>query len=298
VTRTDPLVSAVVVNWNGGDTVVACLRSLLQHPPSVPWEAIVVDNASTDGSIERIRAELPWVRVIANARNRGLAAANNQGLLASRAPYALISNPDVLYRDGAVDALVDLMQRRPRAAFAFARMRDADGRGATCVGDLPTLPEALVGRWLGRAANSARGNGDGVARGFWWHGWDHGDETRVGHGIEACYLVRRDAVAEIGLQDEEFRLDWEGVEWCARARDAGWEVWFCPAAAVVHIGGVTLKQVPVRWVVWSHRGMWRYFRRRVPRPARPLLAGAIALRATVKLAAVAVDARGMYDRQH
>src|SRR3954452_13554921 len=103
----DPVISAVVVNWNGGDLVVDCLRSLLEHPPSVPLEVVLVDNASSDGSVERVRAELPEVRVIANARNLGLAAGNNQGIQASTAPFVLISNPDVLYDGGAVDQLHD-----------------------------------------------------------------------------------------------------------------------------------------------------------------------------------------------
>jgi GT2 family glycosyltransferase len=288
-----PVISAIVVNWNGGDALLQCLRSLHEHPPSVPWEAIVVDNGSHDGSVERVREELPAVRVIANSHNRGLPAANNQGLLASNAPFALISNPDVLYRPGAVDALHDLLQRRERAAFAFAKMRYPDGTLQTTAGDLPTLREALVGRWLGRRARNGR---PVEMTGYWWHGWAHDAEARVGHGLEACYLVRRDAVVCIGLQDERFRLDWEGVDWAARARDSGWEAWFTPDAEVVHIGGVTLQQVPFRWVVSSHRGMYRYFAGRVSLPARPVVASAITLRAAMKLAAVAVDARGTYDR--
>jgi GT2 family glycosyltransferase len=230
-----------------------------------------------------------------NDENRGLAAANNQGLVASGAPFALISNPDVLYQPGAVDALLDLHRRRERCAFAFARMRDPDGTLQTTAGDLPTLGEALVGRWLGRLHRRGR---PAEQRGYWWHGWRHDTEAKVGHGLEACYLVRRAAIAEIGPQDERYRLDWEGVEWTARGYDRGWEAWFCPDAEVVHLGGVTVRQVPFRWVVSSHRGMYRYFRTRVPRTTRPLVAAAIGVRATVKLAAVALDPRGVYDRAH
>ncbi len=287
-----PTIGVVVVNWNGGDAVVECLRSLAESPPSVEWEAILVDNASSDGSVERIQTELPWVRVIANERNRGLAAANNQGIVASRAPFVLISNPDVLYRRGAIDALHALMRRRPRAAFAVARLRDRDGALQTSAGDLPTLREAL----LGRAVALRRGR-DGAKRGFWWHGWEHDEEERIGHGGEACYLVRRSALDGVGLQDERFPLDWEGIEWSARVQEAGWEVWFCPEAEVVHLGGVSVRQAPYRWVVSSHRGMYRYFRPRLRLPARPFAAAAIGLRAGMKLAAAVVDAR-LYDRAH
>jgi GT2 family glycosyltransferase len=286
-----PVITAVVVNWNGGETVVECLRSLAAHPPSVPWEAILVDNASSDGSVAQVRAELPWVRVIANDRNLGLAAANNQGLRASAAPFALISNPDVFYRPGAVDALHDLMVRRERAAFAIARLRDVDGTLQISAGDLPTLREALVGRALGRGRRPRE------MRGFWWFGWDHDEEVRIGHGGEACHLVRRAAVDEIGLQDERFVLDWEGIDWSARAGAAGWEIWFCPAADVVHHGGLTLRQAPYRWVVSSHRGMYRYFRAHTPTVARPFVAAAIGARAGVKLGLATIDGR-LYDRAH
>jgi GT2 family glycosyltransferase len=287
-----PVVTAVVVNWNGGDVVVDCLRSLGEHPPSVPWEAVLVDNASSDDSVEQVRAELPWVRVIANERNAGLAAGNNQGMRASEAPFILISNPDVMYASGAVDALLDLLHRRERAAFAVARLVDRDGTLQASAGDLPTLRDALVGRWLGRRGPQR------TMQGFWWFDWDHRDERPIGHGGEACYLVRRAALQEVGLQDERFPLDWEGVDWSARVWDAGWEIWFCPDAEVVHLGGVTIRQVPYRWVVLSHRGMYRYFRTRLPRAGRPLLATAIGLRAAAKLVLAAMDARRVYELGH
>lgn len=280
------------MNWNAGEELVKCLRSLAENPPSAPWEAIVVDNASSDDSIERVQAELPWVRVIANSANRGLAAANNQGMAASHAPFLLISNPDILFHAGCVDALHDLLRRRPRAAFAVARLVYPDGRPQTSAGDLPTLTETLIGRRLGRLVRSLGGRG---GRAFWWYDWAHDEERRIGHGAEACYLVRRRAVAEIGLQDERFPLDWEGIEWSARAGESGWEIWFCPAAAATHIGGVTLGQVPYRWIVSSHVGMYQYFRSRLPAAVRPLLAGALSLRAAGKLGARAIGLR-RYER--
>src|SRR5262249_12622214 len=150
----------------------------------------------------------------------------------------------------------------------------------------------LVGRALGR-----RVKGD-ARSGFWWYGWDHDREERIGHGAEACYLVRRTAIDEVGLQDEGFHLDWEGVDWSRRVGRAGWEIWYCPQAEVVHAGGVSIRRAPYRWVVSSHRGMYRYFKKTVPYPARPLVATTIGLRAGAKLLAAAVDAGGLYDRAH
>jgi N-acetylglucosaminyl-diphospho-decaprenol L-rhamnosyltransferase len=282
----------VIVTWNAGPDLLRCLQSLQAGATATGWEAIVVDNGSTDGSIARVRAEFPAVRVIANARNRGLAAGNNQGIAASAAPFVLISNPDVLFARGAIDALLSLMSRRPSAAFAIAKLRDPDGEIQTSAGDLPSATEALLGRRL--SWQRERG---GERAGVWWHRWAHDEELPVGHGAEACYLVRRSAVAEIGLQDERFVLDWEGLEWSRRARRAGWEIWFCPSAEVTHLGGTSVRQVPVRWVLSTHYGMYRYFRGQSVTALRPLLALVVAVRAAIKVAVVTLDA-GAYRSAH
>jgi N-acetylglucosaminyl-diphospho-decaprenol L-rhamnosyltransferase len=280
-----PEVSVVIVAWNSGRELLACLRSLQRNQPSVAWEAIVVDNGSTDGSIARVRTELPWVRVIANGHNRGLAAGNNQGIAASKGQFVLISNPDVIYGPGAIDALLDLLARRERAAFAVAKLVYPDGRLQTSAGDLPSAGQALLGKRLSRWAGKPAGPR------MWWDGWAHDEECAVGHGAEACYLVRRDALGEIGLQDERFVLDWEGVDWSSRAWDAGWEVWFCPTATVAHHCGVSLRQVPGRWVASTHKGMYLYLSRRAHPLLRPLLALAVGARAVAKLAMLAGGVR-------
>jgi N-acetylglucosaminyl-diphospho-decaprenol L-rhamnosyltransferase len=278
-------VSVVIVTWNSGQPLLDCLRSLQTNPPSVPWEVVIVDNGSTDRTLARVHAEFPAVRVIENGRNRGLAAANNQGITASRSPFVLISNPDVIYPPGAIDALLELLQRRPRAAFAVANLRYPDGRLQTSVGDLPSLRHALIGRRLSRHAAT------GACHGMWWHDWAHDEERAVGHGAEACYVARKHAIDEIGLQDERFVLDWEGVEWSRRAWDAGWEVWFCPAATVTHLEGTSRKLVPARTIFSTHLGMYLYMRRRARPALRPVLAAALLLRALAALLVAAAEPR-------
>ena len=285
-------VSVIIVNWNARPALADCLASLNAHPPPGPWEAIVVDNASADGSVEWLRALDRGVRLIANRDNRGLPAANNQGIAASLGNALLICNPDVVFGPGAAAAMVDLLDRRPRAGIVVPRLQYPDGAPQTSAGDLPTLSHALRGRQAQRHRRAA-----GRPEGFWWDGWPHDEERAIGRGHEAAYVVRRAAVAEVGMQDERFPLDWEGIDWTARFRDAGWEVWLCPAAEVVHLGGASIRQVPFRWVVSSHRGMYRYFAKRRPAYWRPVLAVLIGGRAVVKLAATAAGA-AMYERGH
>lgn len=293
------LVSFVVVTWNSRGVVLDCLRSLAEHPASTPAEVVVVDNGSSDGTVAALAAAHPGrlegaeipVRVIANRTNRGLPAANNQGIVAARGDAIVICNPDTRFCRGAVDALLATLDRHPRAAFVVPRLLYTDGRQQTSAGDLPTLGEALLGR------QAQRHRSEGEPAGFWWDGWGHDEERAIGRGHEAAYVVRRAAVEEVGLQDEAYRLDWEGVDWTARMRAAGWEVWLCPDAEVVHVGGASIRQAPFRWIASSHRGMYRYFSRRTPAVARPALAIAIAARAVAKSAA-AVAKWADYERGH
>lgn len=286
-----PLLSAVIVNWNAGDAIFDCLRSLADQSLEGPIEAIVVDNGSTDGSVDTIRRDFPWVRLVVNPSNRGLPAANNQGMVAARADLLLICNPDVVFLPGAVAAMLATLARHPRAGFVIPRMRYDDGTLATSAGDLPRLRDALFGR------QALRWAAPGSPSGFWWDGWSHDEERAIGRGHEAAYLVRRETIIEVGVQDERFALDWEGVDWTARVRQAGWEVWISPDAEVIHLGGASIRQVPRRWIISSHLGMYRYFAKERPRWQRPLLAVAIAGRAGLKLSAGAAGA-AVYDRGH
>jgi N-acetylglucosaminyl-diphospho-decaprenol L-rhamnosyltransferase len=285
-----PELAVVVVNWNSGAYLARMLESLERHPPSVPAEVVVVDNASSDGSADpaasRSSSAGSPVRLIRNPGNRGLAAANNQGLAATSAGRVLIANPDVELTGGAVDALMAVMARRARAAFVVPRLENPDGSPQPSAGDLPRPAEALLGRRLSRHLNRGPGPHPGPA-GFWWDGWDHAEEREIGRGAEACYLVRRAAVQEVGPQDERFRLDWEGIEWTARMRGGGWQVWLAPDAVVRHAGGASISQAGLRWVVESHRGMYRYFASGMPAAARPPLALAIGARAVAKAAGAA-----------
>lgn len=284
------LVSIVIVNWNACEELLECLASLDRAPPSATFEVIVVDNGSRDASVESVRASFPWVKVIANPANRGLAAANNQGIVASSGHYVLIANPDVQFPAGSVDALVDAMVRHPRAAFVFAQLIDPDGTRQTSAGALPTLRYALLGR-----SRQPAPSGDPPFPTMWWDHWDHSRESIVGHGLEACYLVRREAIADIGLQDERYVLDWEGLDWCERAHRRSWEVWFSPQARVVHLGSRSISKARYRSVVRTHRGMYRYFGDRMHPSVRPLLAVALAARTMLKFGAMAAR-RGYFSR--
>ena len=274
-------VSIVIVNWNSGDHLAGCLRSLLENPPSRPWTVVVIDNASSDGSVEGAKKVMPRATFVHNAENRGLAAANNQGMVAVAAPVVVLSNPDVTFAPGALDALCDLLDRHPKAALAVPQLLQSNGSRQVSAMRLPTTGEALVPTLRRRALNKTA---------------PHDREVRIGHGADACFAVRRSAAAAVGALDERFPLDWEAIEWSRRFARAGWEAWFTPAARVTHAGGVSVRQVPYRWIARSHVGMYRYLVGDRPWLA-PVAAPVVAARAAVKAAATAAGA-ARYDSAH
>jgi N-acetylglucosaminyl-diphospho-decaprenol L-rhamnosyltransferase len=274
-------VSIVIVNWNSGGHLAACLQSLRDNPPSRAWAAVVVDNASTDASVDRAKGVLPEATFVQNAQNRGLAAANNQGMVAVASPVIVLANPDVTFEPGALDALCEVLDRRPQAAIAVPQLLQGDGSKQVSAMSLPTAAEALVPSLRRRAQANA---------------FPHDRETRVGHGADACFAVRRRAVATVGGLDERFPLDWEAIDWSRRFARSGWEAWFTPAARVVHAGGVSVRQVPYRWIAQSHVGLYRYL---VGDRAwlAPLVAPIATGRALIKAAATALG-RARYDTAH
>jgi hypothetical protein len=285
------VISVIVVTWNSQTVIQGCIDSLLSTLAEGTWELIVVDNASTDGTLEVVRSLKPSATVIANASNVGLAAANNQGLAAAVGTFFLICNPDVIFKPGSVLAMAAVMDRHPRAAWVEPKLIYEDGELQTSAGDLPTLAETLFGRQLSRRRNP------GTTAGFWWDGWPHDEERTIGRGHEAAYLVRRATVDAVGPQDERYFLDWEGVDWTERFRRAGWEIWLAPTAEVVHLGGTSIRRVPWRWVVSQHRGMYRYFADRRSQAWKPALGVAFTVRAGLKMGMIGVGVP-MYQWAH
>jgi GT2 family glycosyltransferase len=253
-------VSVVVVNYNCGEDLVSCVHSWVtsEARPKV----VVVDNASSDGSVDVLRAHFPHVDVIQNEKNLGLAAANNQGIAATSSPFVLMCNPDVRPIGDTLGEIARFFEDHPRAAIVGARMYDELHRLRASVADIPRLRDGI------------RGN-------YWWTSWPHDTERAVGQVMEACYAVRRSAITETGALDPGYFLYWEGADWAYRLAANGWQTWFCPTAEVVHIGGATTTGRPWRRILWSHRSAYRFYSRHTRVPA-PVLAAMFAARTLVK----------------
>jgi GT2 family glycosyltransferase len=255
----DRPVSVVVVNFNAGDELLQTVSSALAS--SVPVEVLVVDNASTDGSRERLAeryAEEPRVRILRNDENLGFAEASNAGIAEARGGHILLLNPDCSVEPGTIETVRRALDERPGAGMAGCLIRNPDGSEQPgCRRLLPTPGRAFVRAFgLGRLGRSS-GLSDFVLAGQPLP--DGPVEVEAISG--AFMMVRRETLARVGLLDEGYFLHCEDLDWCQRYRQAGLKILFVPGAVAVHVKGRSSRDRPVRVLWHMHRGMVRFYRK-------------------------------------
>lgn len=255
---TRPLVSVIIVNFNGGPFLLDTVHSVLTS--SVSLDIHVVDNGSSDGSIcelQRQRRKEPRLRVIENKANLGFAAANNIALQQAEGEFLLLLNPDCLLQPDTLARMVEALRADPSAGMAGCLIRNPDGsEQAGCRRTIPTpwtgLLRSLNVRWLPGKANT----GVDLAH------MPVPDEPVYVEAISGAFmLVRREALGQAGLMDEGYFLHCEDLDWCKAFEEAGWKILFVPGIDIIHHKGVCSADRPI-FVLWhKHRGMARFYRK-------------------------------------
>lgn len=250
-------VSTVIVNWNTCDILRDCLASLYANTRDVEFEVIVIDNASSDGSVDMVKSEFPQVKIIANAENRGFAAANNQGIAATEGRYVLLLNSDTVVLDGAIDKVVAFADTYPKAGITGCRVLNEDKTlQLSCFMFPSVLNVFLLTTYLYKLFPKSKFFGR--SRMTWWDGSD----IREVDVVTGCFmLVRQEAIKQVGMMDEGFFMYWEETDWCYRFKQAGWKVMFTPDAQIIHIGGVSSKQVKPKMVWHWRKSMLLFFKK-------------------------------------
>jgi hypothetical protein len=254
-----PDVSVIVVNWNTREYLRSCLASLRRETRDVSFETFVVDNASADGSADMVRAEFPDVVLVANAENRGFAAANNQALELARGRYVLLLNPDTTVLDGAVGRTVRIADADPSIGVLGCQVLLREGEvQATCFRFPTVLGQFLQQFWLDRLLPFRVLGGDPAMR-----AWDRKSARDVDVVSGMFMLVRREALGDVGAMDEAYFVYAEETDWCLRFRRKGWRCAFTPEARIVHHdgGGKATFQVRPRMYVQLQKSLLVYFRK-------------------------------------
>lgn len=250
--------SVIIITWNMADLVRECLDRLLGQTHHASMEIIIVDNASRDGTTDIIRSEYPQVTLIANEENVGYARANNQAIGISKGRYILLHNTDAMVIEDAVDRMVAFMDAHPGVGVLGPRLLNVDGSlQRWTAGAFPSLGSAICHFFmLSRVAPGRR-----LLRGMYLsHDFDR--PTEVDWVSSASFILRAEALREVGVLDETFFAYMEDVDICYRMKQAGWQVCYDPECSVVHYMGQNTKSRPGRVSPSSIRNLNAYFKRR------------------------------------
>ncbi|MBI2050677.1 MAG: glycosyltransferase family 2 protein [Parcubacteria group bacterium] len=229
--------SAIILNYNTKDFLLPCIKGMVQHTADLDYEIVIVDNASTDGSVayikEKILPRFPQVKLLESKENKGFSAGNNLGISRSAGRYALIMNPDIVIWDNSLKAMADYMDANPNVGIAGPRLLSPDGSLQYFVYRFPS-PQVLMYR---RTPLARLGFAQRAIKKYLMMDWDHTDNRQVDWVQGSCMIARREAIKQVGLMDERFFLFLEDTDWCRRFWEAGFEVRYLSDVEIIHYHG-------------------------------------------------------------
>ena len=230
--------SIVIVNWNGGELLRRCVESITRWPPSVPFEILIVDNASTDGSAQALMAAKGTgafnrvrLTLIENDENEGFSRANNRAIARSQADMVLLLNADTEVTPGALDTLISTLHSEALIGACGPRLVNSDGSLQHSAWRNPPTPWEIIVSGIGLWRLIPPGIRGRLLLGGHW---DHSTRRSVPMLFGTALLVKRQVVETVGALDERFHMYAEDYEWCLRITRGGWRVAFEPGATIVH----------------------------------------------------------------
>lgn len=246
--------SVVIVSYNVRGELRQCLSGLLNLPRQ--WEVIIVDNRSGDGTPAMLRKKLPFIKCIENQTNLGFARAANQGIRESQGEYVLLLNPDTQVDPESLREMVDFMERNPRVGILGCQIVNQDGIRQYSGRSFPDFTAAFF-------------NSQSLLNRIWpSNSWssrymlkklDLDKPGQVDWVSGSCMLVRRAVFNVIGYLDHKFFMFVEDVDFCRRAKSAGWKVFYLPYVKIVHANGRSVRQKKIKMLAEHHKSMYYYY---------------------------------------
>ena len=240
--------SVVIVSYNVRDYLENCLQSVSRALEGIEGEVFVVDNHSDDDSVETVRSQYPWVRLIENQENMGFSRANNIAIREARGEYVLLLNPDTIVEEATLREVLCFMEEHPKAGGAGVMMHNADGSLA------PESRRALPTPWVSCLKML------GFTKRYYMSHlpWDQPSRIEVISGA-FCFL-RKKALDEVGLLDEDFFMYGEDIDLSYRLMKGGWENWYLPYP-ITHFKGKSTQKSDYRYVHIFYKAMLIFFRK-------------------------------------
>jgi GT2 family glycosyltransferase len=226
------MVTIVMVSYNTQELTVQAITTLMQNC-SFPLEIIVVDNASTDETVETVRNSFPDVKLVQNQQNFGFGLANNQGFKLATNDLVLLLNTDAFIKPGCIEKLVETIHSDAKIGVVGPRILNEDGTLQPSVHPFPgPLRAVLEYWWLERLFPSGTRLGS-------YRNWSYSVQSDVPWLIGACMLVRKSVIDETAGFSKEFFMYAEETDWQKRISDSGWRIVFTPKAECIHLGGAS-----------------------------------------------------------
>lgn len=253
-----PRVSIVIVNWKTPRLLAQCLETIDQDRGRQQFEIWVIDNNSGDGSVKMLADRFPQVKVIANDANLGFSKACNQAIPEAKGTFILLLNPDTEVRDHAISKLADFMEANPDCGAAGPKVLNPDGTlQLACRRAFPS-PTAAFYRitYLSRIFPNHP-----VFSKYNLTSVNPDQQLEVDALAGACMMVRRQAIDEVGLLDEDIFMYGEDIDWCWRIKQAKWRVCYVPESIIYHIHGAASRLRPVGATINLHKGMEVFYRK-------------------------------------
>jgi GT2 family glycosyltransferase len=266
-----PLLSVVIVNYNGGLLLSRCLQSLMRFPPKVTHEVIVYDNASSDDSLAVMARDFPFVTVISGDQNLGLCRAFNRGVAAARGTLILSLDSDTEVEAGAIDDMVDYLAAHPEAGACGSTLVYPDRTPQRTARAFPSAMSGLFGR---RSALTRLFPNNPFSRRYLLADKE-GSTTpyAVDTLSTACMMIRRAVIDAVGAYDEAYFVYWSDTDWCQRIKKGGFAIVTLPTSTVVHNENIKAGHRKVRrtrMVMDFHRGAYRYYATHHAGPLNPM----------------------------
>jgi len=230
-------ISVIIVSWNAKDYLIKCLKSVQKEAREVDCEIIVVDNGSTDGSVQAVRRLFPNVVLIESRKNLGFAKANNIGIKRCRGEYIFLVNSDVIILESAITKIINFLESHKTVGMLGPKVLNGDQTLQLSCRKKPTLTRFFL-RAIGL---------EHLFKTISYHSHQGLEEVDI---LSGCFwAIRREALDEVGLLDEQFFFCAEDKDWSIRFKQNNWKVVYYPEASIIHYEGASSSNMPVYYYV-------------------------------------------------
>lgn len=278
--RMDSYLTIAVINWNTKDYLEKCLDSIYKTGASYPFEVVVVDNLSSDGSQQMVKARYPQTKLIESQVNLGYGKAANRVLSQVDSKYVLLLNSDVEMFPQSIDSMIDFAEKNPKAGVIGPMLLNHDGSLQYSCRNFPSFKSGALHAMTGFLYSN-----NPATKEYKLADWDHEKEREVDWLSGACMLLRKDAVEKVGFFDGNYFMYAEDMDLCYRLKQGGWVTYYNPESKVCHYIGASSSYQPSRMLIGHHKSIYKFCAKQYKGFTKVVIAVGLTVRAAVLIIA-------------